>query len=113
MNRLIWSTRGESWVFRFLLDGGYSDPLPVFETAFQNHWDEREFFRKDSRGIALRFPDPHGRRDRAGRVIPHEFVIEGPDADEIGTFDQAKDYVWNQVGDDYALIWDQADPDFV
>lgn len=32
--RLIWATRGRSWGFRFMLDGGLSDPLPDCERAF-------------------------------------------------------------------------------
>lgn len=112
MSAFIWATRGQNWGFRFLSYGGHADPLPIYEQAFQGHWDERVFFRKDFACVALRFPDPDGRRDRAGRVIPHEFVIEGPEADEIQTLDQAKSYVWNQIEDYYASIWDRAEHDF-
>lgn len=32
---LIWLTRGRSWGFRFLLDGGLPDPLPEYERVFE------------------------------------------------------------------------------
>ena len=31
---LIWATRGRTWGFRFLRDGGFPDPLPVYDLAF-------------------------------------------------------------------------------
>ena len=31
---LIWATRGRTWGFRFLRDGGFEDPLPVYDSAF-------------------------------------------------------------------------------
>ena len=31
---LIWATRGRTWGFRFLRDGGLEDPLDTYEEAF-------------------------------------------------------------------------------
>ena len=37
---LIWATRGRTWGFRFLLDGGQADPLTTYERAFARLPDE-------------------------------------------------------------------------
>jgi len=81
--RLIWATRGRSWGFRFLLNGGLSDPLLVYERSFADLEDEPTTCHRSARKVALRFPDPLGRRDASGRIIPHEFVVIGDLADEI------------------------------
>ena len=64
--RFIWATRGKDWGFKFLRDGGFSDPLPIYEAAFEG---------TDPSLSTLRFDDPEGRTDRAGRVIEHDFVF--------------------------------------
>ena len=81
---IIWATRGRNWGFRFLLKGGLADPLPAYERAFDQLKDVPSFWRRDRTRAALRFPDPEGRTDAAGRVIPHEFVIVGIPTGELG-----------------------------
>ncbi len=49
---LIWATRGRSWGFRFLLDGGYSDPLPVYEKAFAGAEGESTLCRRVDAHVA-------------------------------------------------------------
>ncbi len=61
--RLIWATRGRSRDFRFLLDGGYSGPLPAYERAFVGMQGQVEGCRRTEDGVALRFLDPGGRKD--------------------------------------------------
>lgn len=104
--RLIWATRGRSWGFRFLLDGGRSDPLPDYERAFARLGDAPATWRRDAAAVALRFPDPLRRSDTAGRVIPHEFVVLGDLADEIGSIEDGLRKVWPLVADTYARVWD-------
>src|SRR6476661_3454327 len=82
-NRLIWATRGRSWGFRFLLAGGLSDPLADYERAFADLEPEPAAWRRTDAVVALRIPDPDGRKDAAGRDIPHEFVVFGDLADRI------------------------------
>ncbi len=74
---------GTLWGFRFLLTGGLTDPLPAYERSFAGHDDEPATWRRAAGTVALRFPDPLGRSDASGRVIPHEFVVFGDLADEI------------------------------
>lgn len=107
---LIWATRGHSWGFRFLADGGLSDPLPEYERIFAGLGDEATAWRcVDGRG-ALRFPDPDGRRDAAGRVIPHEFVVLEGLASGIESAAEGQDRVWPLVESVYERVWDTQRP---
>jgi hypothetical protein len=108
--RLIWATAGRSWGFRFVLKGGLSDPLPVYERSFANRKDEPTTFHRSAGTVALRFPDPLGRRDASGRVIPHEFVVFGDLADEIESVEDGRQRVWPLVAKVYAGTWDAERP---
>lgn len=109
--RFIWATRGRTWGFRFLRRGGLDDPLSVYEAAFSELGDRSEVWHLGVHGIALRFPDPDGRRDAAGRVIPHEFVLLGPTwVSEIDSLEEGRERVWCLVADEFADVWDEAEP---
>lgn len=118
--RFIWATRGRTWDFRFLENGGFPDPLPVYEAAFASMSGEPEAWRvvDETVGlrfgvtgemVALRFRDPLERRDRAGRVIPHEFVvIPSGTPDEvyfIDSVDAGRSIVWPLVEARFERIW--------
>lgn len=100
----IWATRGRSWGFRFLRTGDLPDPLDVYEAAFAGTEDTIDAFRARGGVRAVRFADPEG---RAGRVIPHEFVILTPDAARFDTAEEARAALWDAVAEQYATIWDQ------
>lgn len=104
--RVIWATRGRSWGFRFLLDGGFSDPLATYEQAFAGTEGQSTVFQRFSDRVAIRFPDPEGRRDGAGRVIPHDIVILPPDAAHIDSPSEAHSLVWPFLAAIYAKLWD-------
>ena len=108
--RLIWATRGRSWGFRFLLNAGLSDPLVDYERIFADLGVEPTIWRRVAGKVALRFPDPLGRRDAAGRVIPHDFVLFGDLADEIESVEDGLQQVWPLVAGAYARVWDAEDP---
>jgi hypothetical protein len=107
---LIWATRGRTWGFKFLRDGGFPDPLPEYDKAFSGVEDEPEAWRRVAEAVALRFPDPLGRQDVAGRVIPHEFVVFGPLADGIDSVEDGLRLVWPLVADAFARVWDLPKP---
>ncbi|OFL93737.1 hypothetical protein HMPREF2734_00840 [Corynebacterium sp. HMSC055D05] len=88
--RFIWATRGRDWGFKFLRDGGFSDPLPIYEAAFAG---------TDPSLTALRFDDPEGRTDRAGRVIEHDFVFLDAPAPH------SQEAVWQLVAGEYARLY--------
>ncbi len=53
----IWATRGRSWGFRFLRDGGLAEPLFVYEKAFESVEPEYRAYRRSGDVTAVRFPD--------------------------------------------------------
>lgn len=108
--RLIWATRGRTWGFRFLLDGGLSDPLLEYERVVADLGDEPTAWRRAAGKVALRFPDPQERRDAAGRIIPHEFVVPGDVAEDIQSAEEGEQLVWPHVEETYARVWDAEDP---
>ncbi|TCC56445.1 hypothetical protein E0H73_32710 [Kribbella pittospori] len=107
---LIWATRGRFWGFRFLLNGGRSDPLLDYERSFADLKDEPTTWRRAAGQVALRFPDPLERKDAAGRVIPHEFVVSGDLADEIESVEDGLQQIWPLVAGAYARVWDTEGP---
>jgi len=88
---LIWATRGRNWGFRFLRDGGFADPLPEYDAAFAVIGAGTSALSRVGTTVAVRFPDPLGRKDSAGRVIPHDLVVFPPLSDQIETVDDALD----------------------
>jgi hypothetical protein len=107
---LIWATRGRTWGFRFLLDGGLSDPLLEYERVFADLGDDPRACSRVAGKVALRFPDPLGRRDVAGRVIPHDFVVSGDVASNIQSVEDGLQQVWPLVEAAYAGVWEAEGP---
>ncbi|MGE3192030.1 MAG: hypothetical protein AB7K08_01010 [Microbacteriaceae bacterium] len=107
--RFIWATRGQNWGFRFLSHGGFDDPLPAYDEIFGRFGDDPTEFRRVGGIVGLRFPDPLNRKDAAGRVIPHEFVVYGPEADVIDSVAAGKRLIWPTVRDQYARVWNLPD----
>jgi hypothetical protein len=113
---LIWATRGRTWGFRFLRDGGFEEPLRVYDVAFSGVEDGPEVWRRVTgtrdlpEMVALRLPDPLGRHDRAGRVIPHYFVVLPPLADEVGSVEDGLRLVWPVVADQFERVWELSKP---
>lgn len=107
---LIWATRGRTWGFRFLLDGGVPNPLALYESAFVGAEHETALFRRGDGRVTLRFPDPLGRTDTARRIIPHDFVIQGPTATAIRSLDDGVSAVWPIVAEAYADVWEGKTP---
>lgn len=105
----IWVARGRSWGFRFLADGGYSEPLGVYERAFHGAEDDALVFRSVEVGLVLRFPDPLERLDSSGRMLAHDVILAGSHPG-LASFEQAVAMVWPRLEGAYALVWDQASP---
>lgn len=106
----IWATRGRLWGFRFLRDGGFKDPLPVYERAFAGVANERQVTRVVDGVLVLRFPDPEGRQDRARRTIAHDFVIRPNSSGELPALADAADIAWDSVAADYTRLWAAEEP---
>lgn len=107
---LVWATRGRTWGFRFLRNGGFADPLPTYEDVFSGIEGGPEIYRRVGEKLALRFPDPSGRKDRSGRVIPHDFVVFAPLANRIASVEDGRQLVWPLVEDEFARVWQLPKP---
>jgi hypothetical protein len=67
-------------------------------------------FRRVGAQVALRFPDPDGRHDHAGRVIPHDIIVLPPLPDGVRSVEEGQRIVWPLLADAFALLWDQPRP---
>jgi hypothetical protein len=106
----IWATRGHTWGFRFLLDGGFPDPLVEYDRVFSAIGDENDTWQRVGMSVGLRFADPLQRKDRAGRVIPHEFVLDGSFALEVKSLDDGRRLVWPLVAGEFEKVWNLPAP---
>ena len=106
----IWATRGQRWGFRFLSDGGYADPLPIYEAAFEGVAEQRLVTRRSGDLLVLRFPDPEGRLDHARRIISHDFVIRRMASAPLPSCEDATRIAWATVSQEYDRIWDAETP---
>lgn len=107
---LIWATRGRSWGYRFLRSRASEDPLPIYDDAFSGIEDGLEVCRRLGNRVALRFPDPLGRTDTAGRVIPHEFVAFEALAEGVDSVEDGLRLIWPLVAEEFARVWEQPTP---
>ncbi|GAB3318850.1 hypothetical protein GCM10027451_38080 [Geodermatophilus aquaeductus] len=113
---LIWATRGRNWGFRFLRNDTSGDPLVFYDTAFSGVEDAPETCRRvggagsQPEMVALRFPDPEGRRDRAGRVIPHDFVVFDALVGDVDSVEVGRQRIWPLVADEFARLWELPAP---
>ncbi|MFC5432918.1 hypothetical protein [Microbacterium suwonense] len=57
--------------------------------------------------VALKFGDPDQRRDRAGRLIPHSFVLYDDLAQRVATVEDGMREVWPLVSERYAEVWEK------
>ena len=106
----LWATRGRTWGFRFLRTGSATNPLEAYEAAFFGAAETPTVYHAVTGMVAVRFLDPDGRQDRAGRVIPHEFVVLPPDTDRIRSVDDARAKLWSEVAALYATVWETPTP---
>ena len=108
--RFIWATRGLNWGYTFLKDGGYPDPLQPYEEAFSLISDQVEGWCRVGGAVAVRFRDPAGRKDTAGREIRHDFVLLGSLGDGIDSVDAGRRRIWPSVKAEFEACWDQSGP---
>ena len=106
----IWATRGRTWGVRFLLDAGLDDPRAEYLRHFTGVENVMRAFRRDGDVVVARFADPLERRDSAGRVIPHEFVVFSPTSDSISSVEDAIRELWPLVEETFDRVWDRPAP---
>ena len=106
---VIYSSRNKRQGFSFRRDGNLPDPFTEYDQAFGGNPDADELFRrygKDNEKVAARFLDPEGRRDSAGRVIPHEVIVPKSMASGINDLDDVRSKIWPSLKDEYARGYD-------
>jgi hypothetical protein len=92
------------------LTGAFTDPLPEYDKAFSTAPVEGELVHRVGNRVALRILDPLGRQDRAGRVIPHDFVVFDLLADQVRSVEDGRRLIWPQVADEFERIWNDPRP---
>ena len=107
---IIWATRGRHWGFKFLLDAGLKEPLHTYDHLFEGVSERASAFRREGTTAVLRFPDPEGRRDTAGRVIPHEFIVFNDATAVIDSAEAGQRVIWPLVAESYSRIWETKEP---
>lgn len=102
---MLWATRGREWGFKFVRNDFGGDPLLVYEEAFAGAGTDADTVHRAGDTVALRILDPEKRADRAGRIIPHEFVLAGSLAERVASVEDGLREVWPLVADEYAQLW--------
>lgn len=105
---IIWATRGRQWGHRFLRSGGSPDPLVDRDRAFAGTDDGAEVCHRTGPILALRFEDPEGRKDAAGRPIFHELVVDGTEASGVTSLEDGIATFWPELAEEYAEVWDRS-----
>lgn len=85
---------------------GLNDPLPEYEQAFAAIGDEISGWDRTGLVVAVRFIDPKQKRDSARRLIHHEFVAFGDDANLVNSVDDAKHNLWPLVEFAFERAWE-------
>lgn len=98
---LIHATRGKTKGFTFLKQGGVPTFLQEYENAFGHDSGQTGVFKKVGGKIAVSFLDPDGKKDFAGRLIPHEILIPKSMAHGINNVDDVMEKIWPLLKDQY------------
>jgi hypothetical protein len=108
LNNILWSTAGRDWEFRFLLEPEQCDDWvayhrSIFQPSAANETDINHGSILSGSVIytSVVFLDPEGRKDSAGRVIPHEVAVIGEHLDR----DNLKNMLWEKLSNVYSQLY--------
>ena len=107
---LIFATRTRGQGISFVRKGNLPDPLLEYDRGFGSDSGEKNVFRRygdNNEKIAVSFDDPDGRKDHAGRVIPHEVIIPKSMSAGINTHAEAVAKAWSILGPKYSEDYDK------
>lgn len=108
---LIHVSRGKNRGFTFLAEGGTKTYLAAYDKFNLSSESGKEFLirAKDGSGeLGVRIQDPLGRRDFAGRSIPHDIVIPASMAEGINSVDDVKSKIWPLLKDTYSAFYEES-----
>ncbi|UGL63237.1 membrane protein [Arthrobacter phage Tokki] len=106
---VVHATRSKHKGFSIYESGGLSEPLNEYTKAFGSNSDGGEIFKRygdSNEKVAVRFYDPEGRKDRSGRVIPHEVILPAPLAKDVTDLSGAISKVWPMIKDTVEAKYD-------
>jgi hypothetical protein len=102
---IVHASRGQSVRsgFTFPQRGGLSNPLAEYDKAGLQNMAPGSFKRYGDRNekVAAIFLDPLGRKDQAGRIIPHEVVLPEDLAKGLHTNEDVVSKIWPIIKDVY------------
>lgn len=117
LTNILWSTRGQDWGFRMLRrpELGCNDWLDVHHEMFREskaveEYDANQGNIKLSSNltvpyIAFSFPDPEKRKDRSGRIIPHEVALVGEEVKAFQDVRSTIDEIWETLSSIYEILY--------
>lgn len=105
---VIHATRGKNQGFQFRKNGGLSDPFVEWSKNDSGHGAGPSFLRYGDKGekVIGTYLDPLGRKDRAGRVIPHSVILPKHLADNVHNADDLIRVSWPLIKDDFDKFYD-------
>ena len=100
---VAFTSRGRDYGFMFLDSGGSDDPVRDITGHFGARVFEQDagYFRKKDGVVGANFLDPEGRKDHAGRVIPHFVVVPKTMSKGINNIDDVVTKIWPKLKDRY------------
>lgn len=105
---IIHSSRGHTKGFHFLERGGINNPLAEREKAGISDSTPIGTFKRYGNNLEkafVSFHDPLGRRDFAGRVIPHEVHLPKHLAEGVNTHEEAVNKAWPLIKDKFDTMY--------
>jgi len=102
---VIHGSRGKDVGFRFIKKGGVPDPIHEYSKVFDGHTGGDKFERYGGGKIAARFLDPEGRKDAAGRTIPHEVIIPKSMSEGINNLDDVVSKIWPMLKPEHDAMY--------
>lgn len=109
---IIHASRGKNHGFMFLRQGGLSSTLGEYDRAGFSSTEAREFFKRygtNNEKVAARFPDPLGRKDFAGRTIPHEVIVPASMSHGIHNIQDVIEKIWPHLKLAHDALYDIPD----
>lgn len=111
LENLMHFTRTKNRGFSVFNDGNHPKPMTMANKIMGDDWDTSDKLMDTDRGLGVLLTDPEGRKDRAGRDIPHLIIMPNSMRDEIRSVDDVREKVWPALKDDYAAVYDQPEYD--
>lgn len=105
---IIHATRGKNRGFSFRQSGGLIDPLPELTIHDDGNSAPPSFSRYGDRNEKVFgfFLDPEGRKDRAGRVIPHTVILPEHLSAGVHNAEDLQRVAWPLIKDDFDKFYD-------